>query len=633
MRLFSWKRIVLNLSAVAVGVTSVMNPVCAGDLRDAAPPSVFLAVYAKQNPERDYQKKYYEDILKTVRSTKIMDRALQMVQRRMGETDVEQLNSVRDAVTNAFANVEWAKVTNSSETLYVQRMEAPTSHHVILCSMEEGGASSLATGISNLFDLAVNASGGNLTKTTETAGGVEFTVLQLPPGAPMAPAVGVDGNVFVFTTSLAFAGESLDYYHNPDKESKFEDARVVEAMKHLPAAEDSIVFYDGAAMSDQLNSMIEFVRNVAGGNPDAARGIDLMTRIFTEVSAHDFELTVEYTEGFQNRSASYGRMKSGTEEGLMAKMMSHQQAFENWQTWVPENASAYSLSSGVNLHPAYEWMMEVIPSVFPEAQQGLDQFAQIQDQIDLHLDADILQSFPGETVSLSFPGKTPSPFGGKSSESAMFMRCTNPDRIQALLARAMEMIKQNQQAKEQGIDMVPIEGMEGFSEIKANSFGMVGIKPVIGFKDGWMVMGSHLEAVKAALETRSGSGSTIVDSDSFKNFNLEVKGPVQSISYKNNAEATRQAADLMQQLGIMGPALISMAPKNANGPDLQPLIEAAQLLPLVSQIVRKFDFIESTMSVTQDGPESGSYVRQSVTLIRPPAPEKKPAASSAAPAK
>ncbi len=73
------------------------------------------------------------------------------------------------------------------------------------------------------------------------------------------------------------------------------------------------------------------------------------------------------------------------------------------------------------------------------------------------------------------------------------------------------------------------------------------------------------------------------------------------MSYSNTAESTRQMADVISQVGLMGPAFISMAPMQEGSPDLKPLIEVAQLLPSVAQIIKKFDFIESTLSVTQNG--------------------------------
>jgi len=35
------------------------------DIKHAAPPEAFLAVYAKHNPARDYQRQYYADAWKT----------------------------------------------------------------------------------------------------------------------------------------------------------------------------------------------------------------------------------------------------------------------------------------------------------------------------------------------------------------------------------------------------------------------------------------------------------------------------------------------------------------------------------------------------------------------------------------
>jgi hypothetical protein len=43
------------------------------------------------------------------------------------------------------------------------------------------------------------------------------------------------------------------------------------------------------------------------------------------------------------------------------------------------------------------------------------------------------------------------------------------------------------------------------------------------------------------------------------------------------------------------------------------------LLPDVAKIVAKFDFYEAKMSVTQPGDSPGTYQRQAVTLVRPPA--------------
>ena len=49
------------------------------DVRRGVPDDVYLVVYGKHNPERDYQRKYYEEVWKTVQETQIIDRVVKIV--------------------------------------------------------------------------------------------------------------------------------------------------------------------------------------------------------------------------------------------------------------------------------------------------------------------------------------------------------------------------------------------------------------------------------------------------------------------------------------------------------------------------------------------------------------------------
>ena len=55
------------------------------DVRRGVPDDVYLVVYGKHNPERDYQRKYYEEVWKTVQETKIIDRVIKIVTSRDGQ--------------------------------------------------------------------------------------------------------------------------------------------------------------------------------------------------------------------------------------------------------------------------------------------------------------------------------------------------------------------------------------------------------------------------------------------------------------------------------------------------------------------------------------------------------------------
>ncbi len=608
----------------------------AEDLRDAAPADAYLAIYAMANPERDYQKQHFEAVLKEINDTKIVEKVLQLVQSNMGEGDAEQFLAVRDAFRAALAPVEWDKLMKISETLVVQKTEGPTTLSVMMFRIPDGGAESLKTGIVNLFGLAAGASQGNVAVGSQTVAGVDMTVLELPKQMPfvLQPAVGVKGDLILLTTSLAFAQESLELLGNPSATSKFDDPRVVDALSHLPKAEDTIVVFDGKLMSEQLQSIPTFIETASGGNPEAARVAGMLSEVFNQTAAFDIEVTVEYTEGFQNRSSSFGRMSKSANETVLGQMFAGQKSFDKWSTLVPASATGFSLTSGANALPLYNWIVEEIPAAFPESQQGFDKFAAIQDQFDLHLKEDLLESFSGETVSVTMPG-APTPFG-KGSQSVTMMRCSNPDRIQELLHRAINALGEIPEVRSQGVGLKEAPGLDGFEQLTAQFFGMAGIQPVIGFRDGWMVMGTHAAAVETMFANQAGEGDSWSDSDRFKQFGMEITGPVSSMSYTNTGENIRNLSQGLQQAGMFAPMLIGMAQgqnSNGKGPDLKVIQEVLGLLPSVARIIGKFDFIDATTSACQPGSEAETYVRQSVTLIMPPKPEKPSAASTAKPAK
>jgi hypothetical protein len=600
----------------------------ADDLRDAAPPDSFMAIYAMQNPERDYQRPLYNAVFQEFQSTKLLEKITHVIQNRLSGGDAEQFVKVRDSLRTAVEPIEWEKLSRISEFLFVQKISGPTNLQLAMFRVPEGGAESLHTGITNLFQLAVEASGGQISVAKETVAGVEMSVLTFPGQMPFPfqPSIGVKDDLVVITTSLEFATDGLELLSNPSGESKFDDPRFVNALKKLPAPEDMVMVFDGQALSAQLQGIPEFIRQASGGNPEATRVSDIIGRVMQEFNAFDYEVAVEYTEGMQNRAATYGKLNDNADSTVLGKMIGDQKLFEDWTAMVPESTNGFSLSGGATLLPLYDWIMKELPEMVPEAQPGLDKFAAVQDQFDLHLREDLLEPFTGESVSINFPGP-PTPFGGRGSMGVLMLRCNNPDRIQELIHRGMNALNEIPQVKAQGISLKEVPELEGFEEIKANAMAMTGARPVFGFRDGWMILGSTPDAVEKALATQSSDAAKWSDSERFKEFGLTIDGPVHSISYTNTGENIRNFAQGLQQAGIFAPMVLQMANaqnKGGQGPDLSVVQDILGLLPSVAKVIAKLDFNDATMTVSQPGAEAGSYTRQSVTLIKVPK-EKKPA--------
>jgi hypothetical protein len=294
--------------------------------------------------------------------------------------------------------------------------------------------------------------------------------------------------------------------------------------------------------------------------------------------------------------------------------------FDNWQSWIPADAVAYSLTSGVRLHPFYERLTELLRENIPEAEAGFAEFEKAQETFGVHLDRDILQSFSGECVSMTLPSLDKANPDGHETVSAL--RCNNPERIGELLHRLVDALNTIPAVQAQQLRLESCDDLPGFERLDALMFAMFNVQPVIGFRDGWMILGSSQGAVERLLDARADRSKTIDASEDFKRFDLEIDGPVRSLSYADLAENTRHAAQVVRQIGMFAPAILGMVAAKASPEEIKPVQELLGLLPSVANVVEKFDFLEARLSVEQPGDSSDTYVRHSVVLVRPPAEEK-----------
>ncbi len=616
------KRVIVApiLLLVAVYATA-MRAADTPDLRRGVPDDTYLVVLGMHNPERDYQKPYYDEVWKTVQDTEIIEKALKIVTSRMGEDELAQANSIIEQLQEATSPIDLGGLSEAQQIVYAQQMVmfqangvpmVPTSQHLALVSVTPEVAASTVAGIKNLFVLAEKYSEGRVSVEESQEGPASLVALNIPGNSPMQPVVAQMGGIFAFSTSPELLKTSLAMLNGGPGKSKFDDPRLAEALGKLPQPEDSLVFYDGRTQFETLSKIGPTISNMGAGDPNVERVAKLVDMLIKELSVFDYEVTVEYTEGNLNRTASYGKLIPGTDDSTLRKMLSSGESFEKWQSWVPAGSVSYSLGTGVNLHVLYERIMQVLKEDVPESAEALEQFAAIQEQFDLYLDRDILQAFSGEYATLTV--KT----DNGQRESVTALRCVKPERINELIHRGFDALTQNEKIQAQQLRLVETKDLQGFETVTATMLTFLNFKPVIGYQDGWMYIGQSAAAVKKVLDTKAGNGDTIVDTEDFKRLNIEVEGPVEAISYANTAQNLRDLADGLRKAGFAFQTVLLMAGANNEDESLEPVKEVLALMPDVAQIVESFDFLESKMTVVQQGPDPDSYTKRSVTVVRAP---------------
>lgn len=591
------------------------------DLKKAVPSDVFLVVHGKHNPERDYQQAHYAKVWETFQETKLVEKVLRIVTESAPEEELAQVTSVFDELYEAAKPIDLAALSGDKvEVVYAQRMNGLENQQLGIIRLGDE-AENWEQAFSNLMKLAEKYSQGDVPVQVYDHRGATVTTLSLPPQVPFAPVVARLDDVLFVANSTKLLEQSIDQLLDPNATSKFDDPRFKEALSNLPEPEDSLAFYDGRVHFEQMKSMGDTIREMAGGNADAERVVGLMNVMFDELSILDYECSVEYTDGNQNLSQAFGKLMPNSQDKMLFKAFASNKPIENWESWVPADAVSYSVQSGVNMHAIYAGMMDLIQEHFPEAQEGLDQFSAMQEQLDIDIDADILQSFPGEIVSITLPPAVPSMMG--SQDSVMAMRCTNPEKIKELLHRGFDALAKQPAVQFQQFRIIESQQLEGFEELSAIMLSALGARPTFGFQDGWMWFGSNAQAIQRVLDVKAGTAESIVETDKFKQLAPEFSGPVSSISYSNLGENIRSAAKALGQGSAMAQMAIGFSGMPADAEELKPIKQILSLLPDVAKVVASFDFLEEQISVTQSFDSSGAaaYVRKSVISVRPVEPE------------
>jgi hypothetical protein len=586
------------------------------DIKHAVPADVFFAVYTRHNPLRDYQRAYYADVFKTFQDEQIGPRLLNIITSR---TPADKLNAAKEKlqeVETALAPISLQALLNANEFVAAERMDGPFNKILWAARLTTDDAADCERGVKQGFELMSRWSEGKLTVNTDQASGIEVTTLRLPKDSPFQPAVARDNNVVFASTNDVFLRSCLEQLQNKSAKSKFDDPRLQSAVAQLHQPDDSLVLFDAKQLSQSLHGVGDFIRAHSKDDPKAIRFAGVMDKAVDETAILDYIVTVEYTEPGHNHNMSLIKMADDYQNKVLGRALVSNQTISDWQKWVPNDATEYSIHHGINLHELYDGIIAFVREQFPESQGALDKFAAFQEKIGVNLDRDILQSFTGESVCVSMPVTMSD--GTKKSASVTALKCQNPDKVRELLSRAVESLSKLPALQMQQLKLEDCKNLEGFQQLQASCFQMFGKQPVIGFRDGWMIIASCQEGAVKLLDVRAGKVDALNVSATFAKFGLDPKPALCSVSYNDVGAKVRAVADGIDKVGMMAPMFLGMAAANAKPEEIKPVQEAIGLLPSVAKVVRKFDFLDHSLKITRPGPMPNTYLQDSVMEIRPP---------------
>jgi hypothetical protein len=373
------------------------------DLKQAVPADAFLAIYARHNPQRDYQRAYFADVWKTIQDEQIGQRLLNIVTSRMPEDKLTTAKGKFQELKTALEPINFQSLINADEVVVAERMEGPFNNVLWAARLNSDDAADCERGAVQAFELLARWSEGKITVHASQLKDATITGLVFPKKSPFQPAVARLNDIVLVSTNVGLLSSSVEQLQSKSAKSKFDDPRLQAALAELHKPDDSLVFFDAQQMFQSFHEIGDFIRSQANNDAKALRAASLLDRIADETAILDYVVTVEYTEPGHTHSVSLIKMADKYDTKLLGRAVAKDKSIENWQSWVPKDATAFSIHRGLDLHELYVGIVKFVREQFPESQAALDKFTEFQVKIGVNLDRDILQSFSGESVCVTMP--------------------------------------------------------------------------------------------------------------------------------------------------------------------------------------------------------------------------------------
>ena len=598
-------------------------------LTKALPPGSFIAVAAKANPEQAFLDEYWSGVTQAFLDSGILTDVWDLITDNLPEDKIEEVEETRERFSELLEKVEWGQlfhremiyagrfssaITGGSpyEGLLIGRMkdkkQAAANCQQIRAILEE---------IRKLVETRVEE--GSVVIQEVKIEGVEFTQFG-PSVMPNLFWVGQHDELIILALfNQSILQDSLGLLKGTSKKPGLASSeRFKKAFAQLPAAEDSLMFFDVGDLLAKLDLMLKAASGLsattqpAGGseqdNPLA--WVRLVSALLDDLQIVDHIASVEWTDGYRVFTDTLTAVKPEARSKPLFKVLTSGRPLEKFEQYIPREATGFSCSSGIGLSALYRYLLGFVADNVPGGKGMVEEFERMQkEDWELNIDQDILRFFSGPSFSASM-----------GDDWVFMMQVSDEQKAREQLDKMMKRV--NTLLGEQNalmITEVTIGGQEGFQQITHPMMMMMGgLKPpVVGFAQGLMLVGSSAGGVEKVLKTGEGKHPNITKSKRWQQEALAPKGAVTSISF---TDETNKAAELQSMIGGLSMALgmVGLFAQDMP-PEARSLFSSLPpLLSKLSPVVGKLDFYQSSAEYsTFDGDQWRTKAVQNYKKPRP----------------
>lgn len=579
------------LAALSLPVMADTKP--SFTLGKAVPSDVYIYVHGTHNPEREYLDKYWGEVWSSFKKTGIIEDLHTLITSSAPPADKEKFDTFWKRAGELIDGVDWdARV---EELVYTSRMGTPMPEYLLLLHYENDAkaAKNGEAFAAVLKEIETVAGGENngFTSDEQKAHGATIKSLSLKNAPFVNLRVAVRGPVVAVAIDRTLLDEVLGLLAGEgDQKGLTQSERYTQAMAKLPPPEDAVVFFDVKKLIEGVRGIMKFAGEQAQQDPNATQAIGVIAKILDEVSILDYMASTTHTDGFKQLDETIVTLAGDASRSRLFKVFCQPEPIERFDRFIPKEATAYSVSSGLDFGALYGAILDFIGKEIPEGANLLAKWDQAQNEIGFRPERDVFSWLGSQMVSVTLPSATPSPFS--SEDSVVFIKVRDAKQASEKIKAGLDKLNQVLTKANQPLTSQPAEvaGAQGFRMVTHPMVAMF-LHPVYGVADGYLVIGSSPEAVQTCLATARGEHPSVTKNERVTREGLLPKGAVTAADF---ADMTNMGRDIAQVIGMMG-MVSAMIPDQ---PDTKPIRGIFGMLGKLSPVAMKLNFFVSESSVT-----------------------------------
>lgn len=602
----------LLLFALPLAAARAGEPPANFTLGKYVPEECWMYVHAVDNKERAWINERWSQVFAELKGTGIGADLKSLIVSLAEPGDREKIDAVVTKVIGFVSSVNWGDLA-ANEFVIAERIHGampPGYEYVLLVRGKDGTGEANFTAMSTILkELAALSPEMALTNDkVESVDRWRLTFGKEVPAEMFQVALIRKGDIIglIMGNDCCTAVPQL-LSGKSERRAIVDSPRFKQAIAELPPPEDSITFFDARSFLKGFDSLMTTAFEKHGANdPDAQNARGVLRAVIALADFMDYVITTEDTDGLRARTHSILKLQDKASGSPICGAIFERAPFERFDQFIPADATGFTVSGFVDLEKLYKTAVDFVSKEIHDGPSYIAEWQALLAQIGFDPAGDLFSWWGGEMVGIDLPAAAVTPMGG--SDGVAFIRVKNSElaaqKVNAGLDRFAAFMQQNGQPI--ALRNVELDGAT-FREVTHPMVAMF-LRPVVGVKDGWLVIGSSPAAVSKCFAVAAGKAPSIAQNSRFKNEGLIPRGPVMSVSFSDTSKFGETLAGLMGGVS-MGIGMAS-AGIPASNPEAAKVRDAMQRIATMAMKLapafQKIDFYSSEASMTT---REGSTIR------------------------